>query len=79
MYMDKPGLIREMPAGKGFADIVFLPRMHKGKPALAIELKFNQTEQGAIKQINTIQFLIICDKQKHTRIFGIYDIFNLIK
>ncbi len=50
-------LIREMPAGKGFADIVFLPRKHSGKPALIVELKWNQTEQGAIKQIKDNQYI----------------------
>lgn len=44
-------LIREMPAGKGFADIVFLPREHTNKPALIIELKWDKSSQGAIAQI----------------------------
>lgn len=44
-------LIREMPAGKGFADIVFLPGRHTDKPALVIELKWDKTVQGAIAQI----------------------------
>lgn len=44
-------LIREMPAGKGFADIVFLPGRHTDKPALVVELKWDKTVQGAIAQI----------------------------
>ncbi|EET59670.1 hypothetical protein BRYFOR_08286 [Marvinbryantia formatexigens DSM 14469] len=44
-------LIRELPSGKGFADIVFLPQKHTDKPALIIELKWNQSCKGAIQQI----------------------------
>ncbi len=43
---------RELPAGKGFADIVYIPRKnHPDKPALVIELKWNESAQGAIEQI----------------------------
>ncbi len=44
-------LIREMPAGRGFADIVFLPLPHTGKPALVVELKYNQSADSALRQI----------------------------
>ena len=44
-------LIRELPTGKGFADIVFLPLPHTGKPALVIELKYAKTAESAIRQI----------------------------
>lgn len=45
-------LIRELPAGKGFADIVFVPRRNMvDKPAMIIELKWNQSAAGAIEQI----------------------------
>lgn len=44
-------LIREMPTGKGFADMVFLPRKHCTKPALLIELKWNRSAKGALHQI----------------------------
>ena len=44
-------LIRELPSGKGFADIVFLPRKHTDKPAMVIELKWDKTAEGAINQI----------------------------
>ena len=44
-------LIRELPAGKGFADIVFLPLPHSGKPALVVELKYEKTAASAIRQI----------------------------
>ena len=44
-------LIREFPAGKGFADIVFLPQPHTAKPALVVELKYQKTAHTAIQQI----------------------------
>ena len=43
---------RELPTGKGFADIVYIPRKtHPEKPALVIELKWDQSTDGAISQI----------------------------
>ncbi|MDO4491997.1 MAG: AAA family ATPase [Lachnospiraceae bacterium] len=43
---------REMPAGKGFADLVFLPRsIHREKPAIIIELKWDKDAEAAIQQI----------------------------
>ncbi len=44
-------LIRELPSGKGFADIVFLPLPSANKPALVVELKYDKTAQAAIQQI----------------------------
>lgn len=44
-------VIREMPAGKGFADLVYLPRPGVDKPALIVELKYNHSAQSAINQI----------------------------
>jgi len=43
---------REMPAGYGYADLVFLPRgNHIDKPAMIIELKWGQSATGSINQI----------------------------
>ncbi len=45
-------IIRELPAGQGFADLVFLPRpQYSTKPALIIELKWNKDVVAAIRQI----------------------------
>jgi hypothetical protein len=44
-------IIRELPSGLGFADIVYLPRKQSGKPAMVIELKYNKTAKAAIDQI----------------------------
>ena len=41
-----------MPAGKGFADFAFIPRANAGfRPAMIVELKYNQSAETAIKQI----------------------------
>lgn len=45
-------MIREMPAGKGFADVCLVPRkMHLDKPAVIIELKWDKSALGALDQI----------------------------
>ena len=45
-------VIRELPTGKGFADIALIPRADSGnKPAMIIELKYDKTADTAIKQI----------------------------
>ena len=45
-------IVREMPAGKGFADFVFIPRANAGKRlAMVVELKYNKSTDTAIKQI----------------------------
>ena len=45
-------IVREFPAGKGFADMVFIPRANAGsRPAMIIELKYDKTADTAIKQI----------------------------
>lgn len=49
-------LIRECPAGKGFADIAFVPRRNTDKPALIVELKWNKSAKGAIEQIRENQY-----------------------
>ena len=50
-------IIRELPAGKGFADICFLPRkLHQDKPAAIIELKWDKSAKGAIDQIRNRQY-----------------------
>ena len=44
-------LIRELPAGRGFADVVFLPLPFSTKPALVVELKYDKSASTAIQQI----------------------------
>lgn len=48
---------REFPGGKGFADLVFLPRKKFiDKPALVVELKWDRTAEGAINQIKRNEY-----------------------
>jgi len=49
-------LVRELPAGKGFADIAFLPLPHTNKPALIVELKYDKSVSAAIQQIKDRQY-----------------------
>ncbi len=49
-------LIRELPSGKGFADIVFLPLPHTNKPAMVVELKYDRSVSAAIQQIKDRQY-----------------------
>ena len=49
--------IREFPSGKGFADIVYLPRKHSDKPALIVELKYDASAEGAITQIREKRYV----------------------
>ncbi len=57
-------LIRELPAGKGFADIVFLPRGFSDKPALIVELKWNKSVMGAINQIKERKYIQALENYK---------------
>ena len=45
-------LVRELPAGKGFADVCMIPRKrYYDKPAIVIELKWDKSASGALDQI----------------------------
>ncbi len=43
--------IEELPSGKGSADVVFIPKRLTKLPAMVVELKWNKTSGGAIRQI----------------------------
>lgn len=49
--MDEFFRIEELPSGHGYADVVLLPKKTSPMPVLLIELKWNQTDAGAIRQI----------------------------
>lgn len=50
-------IIREMPAGKGFADFAFIPRANAGhRPAMIVELKYNQSVDTALQQIKANRY-----------------------
>lgn len=49
-YYHRP--IREFPSGKGFADIVYLPRAGcPNRPVLVVELKWDKSVETAIAQM----------------------------
>lgn len=47
---------RELATGKGFADLVLIPRKHVSSPAIILELKYNQDADTAIDQIIRKQY-----------------------
>ncbi len=53
--LNKYNIIREMPAGKGVADLVYIPVKEK-IPALIIELKHNKSTDSALNQIRNKQY-----------------------
>ena len=50
-YKDYYIKFEELPAGVGFADIVYFPKTDTSLPALLIELKWDKSAKGAIDQI----------------------------
>ena len=50
-------VVRELPTGKGYADLVYLPKSGVNKPALLIELKFDKSALTAITQIKEKNYL----------------------
>ena len=49
--LDEYTVIDELPSGHGYADIAFVPKRASSLPLILIELKWNKTDTGAIKQI----------------------------
>lgn len=51
-------IVRELPTGKGYADICFIPRkLYADKPAVVIELKWEKSAEGAIAQIKNKEYV----------------------
>lgn len=51
-------ITREMPAGKGYADMLFMPLPnHSDKPAILVELKCDADAKTAIEQIKERQYV----------------------
>lgn len=47
---------RELHSGKGFADLVFIPRQPQIRPAMVIELKYDKNADTAISQIHRKEY-----------------------
>ena len=50
-------IYRELAGGKGYADMVFVPKRNVDKPAVIVELKWNKSAETAIKQIKEKQYI----------------------
>lgn len=50
-YKDQYMKFEELPGGTGYADIVYFPKKDSPLPVLVVELKWNQSAEGAIEQI----------------------------
>lgn len=68
-------MVRELPTGKGFADIALLPRPTCNRPAVLLELKYDQSAVTAITQIHERNYAgILKDFAGHVVLVGInYD------
>ena len=55
-YKDYYLKMEELPTGRGYADIVYLPKPGESVPALVIELKWNKSAQAAIEQIKQSKY-----------------------
>ena len=53
-YAAKPfyNIFHELPTGKGFADMVFIPLPGSLRPAIVVELKYDKSADSAIDQIH---------------------------
>ena len=48
--------IMELPSGRGFADVAYLPRRDVDCPALVVELKWKKSAKGALRQIKEQEY-----------------------
>ena len=56
-------VIRELPTGKGFSDLVFIPRKkYEDKSALLVELKWDKSALSAIDQIKAKNYISVLDE-----------------
>ena len=57
-YAAKPfyKIFHELPTGKGFADMVFIPLPKSTRPAIVVELKYDKTADSAIDQIKRKEY-----------------------
>jgi hypothetical protein len=57
-------IIRELPSGYGFADMIFVPKPGVDKPAMIVELKWNKKTETAINQIKENKYIKSLDGYK---------------
>ena len=49
--VDDWACVDELPSGRGYADVAYLPRAGSGRPALLVELKWDQPVRTAVDQV----------------------------
>lgn len=54
--------IQELPSGRGYADVVYLPKKNSQLPVMVVELKWNKSAEGAIRQIKEKQYPRILER-----------------
>lgn len=65
-------IVRELPAGLGFADIVMIPKRGVDRPAMVLELKWNKTADSAIRQMKEKRYAgVLKDFAKEILLVGI--------
>ncbi|MCM1056388.1 MAG: ATP-binding protein [Firmicutes bacterium] len=64
--------VEELPSGKGIADIVYLPKPQSTLPALIVELKWDKSSEGALRQIREKNYpAVLKDYDGETVLVGI--------
>jgi len=53
--------IEELPSGKGFADVAYLPARGSMQPAILVELKWNKPVDAALAQMRERRYAEILD------------------
>ncbi|MCD7955705.1 MAG: hypothetical protein LUG93_08140 [Lachnospiraceae bacterium] len=51
-----------MPAGRGFADLVFVPDRNCSAPAMIVELKWNKSVKTALDQIRRQDYVACLER-----------------
>ncbi|MCD8076444.1 MAG: ATP-binding protein [Lachnospiraceae bacterium] len=57
-------IVREMSAGKGFADLVFVPDRNCSAPAMIVELKWNKSVETALDQIRRQEYTACLERYR---------------
>ncbi len=57
-------VLREVPFGKGYADLVFMPKKNKDVPAMIVELKCDRSPEIAIEQIKERKYMETLEEYK---------------
>lgn len=67
--------VEKLPSGRGIADVVYLPKRQSMLPVLVIELKWNKSAEGAVRQIRERNYpAVMRDYEGETVAVGInYD------